>query len=257
MARPAQPNPFQAQRNLVEKNLENVNKVIAIHSGKGGVGKSFFAVNLAASLAQSGFKAGLIDADVDCPSCHKLLGQTARAMADENQRLQPLESHGIKFLSVGNMVDNENSAQIMRGPIMFKLISEMLYKANWGTLDYLIIDLPPGTGDNPLTIMQIAPLEGMIVVTQPQEVALVDARKSADMAKRMDIPVLGIVENMSGDVFGSGGAEAAAKTLEVKFLGSIPLQKNIRELSDRGIPPVIEDKSLLALFEGISENAGL
>ncbi len=253
----AQANPFETQRNLVKKNLENVNKVIAVHSGKGGVGKSFFAVNLASGLAQSGFKAGLIDADVDCPSCHKLLGKTERIFADGLQRLQPLEAHGIKFISVGNMVENEDSAQIMRGPIMFKLISEMLYKANWGTLDYLIIDLPPGTGDNPLTIMQIAPLHGLIVVTQPQEVALVDARKSADMARRMGINVLGLVENMSGEIFGTGGAKAAAEKLGIKFLGTIPLQKNIREFSDKGIPAVTVDKSLLEIFEKISDSAGL
>ncbi len=253
----AQQNPFEAQRKLVQENLSGVGKVIAVHSGKGGVGKSMFAVNLAATLAKKGFKAGLVDADVDCPSCHKMLGKTERVFADERQRLKPLESCGIKVLSVGNMVESEDSANIMRGPIMFKLISEMLYKADWGKLDYLIIDLPPGTGDNPLTIMQICPLYGLIIVTQPQEVALVDARKSADMSKRMNVPVIGIVENMSGDVFGTGGAESTAQKLEMNFLGSIPLQKNIRELSDKGVPPVLEDAALYKKFAEIIQEAAI
>ena len=253
----AQGNPFEAVRQQVIENLKGVKKVIAVHSGKGGVGKSTFAVNLAASLVQSGSAVGLIDADVDCPSCHKLLGSNQRVFADEKQRLRPLESHGIKFLSVGNMVESEDSANIMRGPVMFKLISEMFYKAEWGELDYLLVDLPPGTGDNPLTVMQIAPLKGLIIVTQPQEVALVDARKSANMAKRMDVPVLGIVENMNGDVFGSGGGEQTAKKLGIKFLGGIPLKKSVRESSDAGIPAILSDKELLATFSKIIFETGI
>ena len=250
-------NPFEAQRKLAESNLKDVGKVIAVHSGKGGVGKSTFAVNLAATLSHAGFSVGLIDADVDCPSCHKLLGVAERVEADSEGRLQPLLSHGIKFLSVGNMVESENSANIMRGPIMFKLISEMLCKADWGKLNYLLIDLPPGTGDNPLTIMQIAPLYGLIIVTQPQEVALVDARKSANMAGRMNVPVIGLVENMSGEVFGEGGAEKTAGQLEKIYLGSVPLQKNIRELSDKGIPAVLEDEKLLGIFKNIIQEAAI
>ncbi len=253
--KPRPANPFQAVKEQAIANLKGVKKVIAVHSGKGGVGKSTFAVNLASTLAQSGSAVGLIDADVDCPSCHKLLGNSGRVFADEKQRLRPLQSHGIKFLSVGNMVDSEDSANIMRGPIMFKLISEMFYKAEWGELDYLIVDLPPGTGDNPLTVMQIAPLAGMIIVTQPQEVALVDARKSANMSKRMDVPVLGIVENMSGEVFGSGGAELTAKKLGIKFLGSIPLKKTVRESSDAGMPAVLQDGEILESYKKIIKNA--
>ena len=214
-------------------------------------------MNLAVSLAKSGFRAGLLDADVDCPSCHKFLGKNERVHADASGRLMPLEAHGIKFLSVGSMVETGDSANIMRGPIMFKLITEMLYKAEWGELDYLIIDLPPGTGDNPLTIMQVAPLYGLIVVTQPQEIALADARKSADMAKRMNVPVIGIVENMSGDVFGSGGAERAAHALQQNYLGSVPLQKNIRELSDIGVPAVMKDERLFGIFREIIGEAAI
>lgn len=246
-----QGNPFQGVRNQVEENLKAVGKIIAVHSGKGGVGKSAFAVNLAAALAMKGMNVGLVDADVDCPSCHKMLGNTGRVYANEEQRLMPLESHGIKFISVGNMVESEDSANIMRGPIMFKLISEMLYKAEWGDLDYLIIDLPPGTGDNPLTVMQITPLTGLVIVTQPQEVALVDARKSASMAKRMNVPIIGVVENMSGEVFGYGGGKETAEKLGVKFLGSIPLNKKIRECGDKGVPAVKENKEILSLFDSI------
>ncbi len=255
--RQVQGNPFQAVKEQVAQNLRGVKKIIAVHSGKGGVGKSTFAVNLAATLTKLGFSAGLIDADVDCPSCHKLLGNSGRVFADEKQRLHPLEAHGIKFLSAGNMVDSEDSANIMRGPIMFKLISEMFHKAEWGALDYLIVDLPPGTGDNPLTVMQIAPLAGMVIVTQPQEVALVDARKSANMAKRMGVPVIGIVENMSGNVFGNGGAEKTASKLGIKFLGTIPLDRAIRECSDRGIPAVLESKTLFEGHKRIIAGAGI
>ena len=202
----AQPaNPFAAQRAKVEKNLGNVKKAIAVHCGKGGVGKSTFAVNLAVALSKGGKKVGLLDADVDCPSCHALMGMRGRALLDDEQRIVPLSAHNVKFLSAGNMVDDANSANIMRGPIMFKLISDMLSNAAWGGLDYLVIDLPPGTGDNPLTIMQLVPLHGIIIVTQPQEICLTDAKKSANMAKRMGVKVLGVVENMSGSVFGAGG----------------------------------------------------
>src|SRR3989344_5862662 len=138
------------------------------------------------------------------------------------------------------MVSDSDEAKVMRGPVMFTLIFEMLSKAEWGELDYFIIDLPPGTGDNPLTVMQVAPLYGLIVVTQPQEIALADARKSVDMAKRMNVPVIGIVENMAGEVFGNGGAQRAALVLQQNFLGSIPLQKNIREFSDTGVPAVLK-----------------
>ncbi len=249
-------NPFEAQRKLVEHNLREVGKAIAVHSGKGGVGKSTFAVNLAASLAKKGFATGLVDADVDCPSCHKLLGKSERVFADEKQRLHPLENHGIKFLSVGNMVASEDSANIMRGPIMFKLISEMFYKAEWGKLDYLIIDLPPGTGDNPLTVMQICPLYGLIIVTQPQELALVDARKSANMAEKLNVPIIGVVENMSGEVFGSGGAEKTCQKLQLNYLGSIPMQKSVCDWSEKGIPAVLrEEKLLQKFFEIINEGA--
>lgn len=244
-------NPFQSQRELVEQNLKGVGKVIAVHSGKGGVGKSTFVVNLAASLAKDGFSVGVVDADVDCPSCHKLLGVTQRVFADKQRRLEPLQAHGIKVLSVGNMVEDENSANIMRGPIMFKLICDMLSGANWGNLDYLIIDLPPGTGDNPLTIMQVAPLYGLIIISQPMEVALVDARKSADMARRMNVPIIGLVENMSGEVFGKGQTEKVAQSMEFNFLGSIPLDKKIRESSEKGAPAVLEDKGLLEIFRQI------
>jgi len=254
---PQNQNPFEVQRKLSEENLKEVGKVIAVHSGKGGVGKSTFSVNLAATLSKLGFSVGLLDADVDCPTCHKMLGSTERVFAGKDERLVPLNPHGIKLLSVGNMVESENLANIMRGPIMFKLISEMLYKTNWGKLDYLIIDLPPGTGDNPLTIMQIAPLYGMLIVTQPQEVALVDAKKSADMAGRLNVPVIGIVENMSGDIFGSGGAEKCAQEIEKIYLGSIPLNKKIRELSDKGVPVVFEDKEIFEIFKNIITEAAI
>src|SRR3989344_4078338 len=251
-AEPAQ----NAGAQKVAENLKGVKKVFAVHSGKGGVGKTTFAVNLAAALARKGFKVGLVDADVDCPSVHSFLGLKGRVLANDVGRIMPKEAFGIKVLSAGSMVSDSDEAKVMRGPVMFTLIFEMLSKAEWGELDYLVIDLPPGTGDNPLTVMQIAPLNGMIIVTQPMEIALTDARKSANMAKKLGVKVLGIVENMSGEIFGEGGGEKTAEKLEVKFLGSIPLKKNVRELSDKGVPAVLEDNELLETFNGIIAEAG-
>ena len=249
-------NPFIAQRKAVEANLKNVKKIIAIHSGKGGVGKSTFAVNLAASLAKMGFKVGLLDADVDCPSCHKLLGINKRVKI-ENKLFQPVEAHGLKVLSVGNMVEDNSKANVMRGPIMFKLVFEMLANTDWNNLDYLLIDLPPGTGDNPLTVMQICPLYGLIIVTQPQSLAIVDAQKSANMASMMNIPVIGLVENMAGDIFGNSDLDKVAESLHTISLGSVPLKKNIRESSEKGVPAVFEDEELLKIFKTIIQNAAI
>jgi ATP-binding protein involved in chromosome partitioning len=249
-------NPFIAQRKAVEDNLKYVKKIIAIHSGKGGVGKSTFAVNLAATLTKLGFKVGLLDADVDCPSCYKLLNINKRVKI-ENKLFQPIDAYGIKVLSIGNMVENETKANVMRGPIMFKLVFEMLANTNWNNLDYLLIDLPPGTGDNPLTIMQICPLYGLIIVTQPQSLAIVDAQKSANMASTMNIPVIGLVENMAGDIFGTADLDKISESLHTISLGSIPLKKNIRESSEKGVPAVFEDKELLEIFKTIIQNAAI
>ncbi|MEK6957566.1 MAG: Mrp/NBP35 family ATP-binding protein [archaeon] len=249
-------NPFQQQRNSAEENLSRVKRVVAVHSGKGGVGKSTFCANLAATLAKMGFKTGVLDADVDCPSCHKLFGLKERVAADKAGRMIPKEAFGVKVLSVGNLVDDEAKANVMRGPIMFKLINDMLSNAEWGELDYLIIDLPPGTGDNPLTIMQVAPLNGLIIVTQPQELAFADAKKSVDMAKKLNVQVLGLAENMSGEIFGSRG-EKLSDELGVGFLGSIPLDAKIRKASDEGKPFVLADEKLFELFRQIVYEAGL
>jgi len=252
----ASENPFSQYREIVKKNLSNVGKVIAVHSGKGGVGKSTFSVNLAAFLAQKGFSSGLLDADIDCPSCNKMFGITERIKSVDG-KFVPIEAFGVKVISAGNMVANSDEANVMRGPMMFKLIFELLAKTDWGSLDYLIIDLPPGTGDNPLTVMQLAPLYGIVVVTQPQEVAVVDAKKSVNMAAKTNIPVIGIVENMFGTIFGSGGAENAADSLEISFLGKIPLEQSIRESSDAGIPDVIKNKKLAGIFDSIISEAAI
>ncbi len=251
--------PFFEQRREVENNLGMVKKVVAIHSGKGGVGKSTFAVNLSAFLSLKGFRTGLMDSDVDCPSLHLMCGlEGARVFANESMRLVPLESSfGIKLLSVGNMVESDSIANVMRGPIMFKLIFDMLSKAEWNSLDFLIIDLPPGTGDNALTVMQLAPLFGLIVVTQPQKATLAEAEKSIDMAKRIGVNVLGVVENMAGSVFGQVGANEIASKHKTVFAGTIPLDSRIREAGDKGMPAVVSYKDVAENFENIASKLGL
>ncbi|MEM4630006.1 MAG: P-loop NTPase, partial [Candidatus Diapherotrites archaeon] len=182
-------------------------------------------------------------------------GINDRVLVNEFGRFIPLTtSFGLKVISVGNMVESNSIANIMRGPIMFKLIFDMLSKTEWQNLDFLIIDLPPGTNDNPLTIMQLVNLDGLIIVTQPQKAALFDAEKSFDMAKKMNVRVLGVVENMSSEIFGQGTAREIASKYRIPFLGTILLDKRIRETSDKGLPAVLEYQDLLENFEVIIKN---
>ncbi len=227
-----------------------VKRIVAVASGKGGVGKSTVAVNLALALKQLGREVGLLDADVYGPSVPVMLGLEGRPRADAEKRIEPIERHGLRAISMGLFVE-EAKPIIWRGPMITKVLVEFVRNVLWGDLDYLVIDLPPGTGDAQLTICQQVPLAGGVIVTTPQEVALLDVKRGITMFSEVSVPVLGVVENMSkhvcggcgheADLFGTGGAERIAKRFGIPFLGSLPLVRAIREGGDRGAPIVAAD----------------
>ena len=227
--------------------LPGVKQTIAVASGKGGVGKSTVAVNLAAALRQSGAEVGLLDADIYGPSVPAMTG--SRSVPEQvNGRLQPIEAHGLKLMSFGHIYPGEQPT-IYRGPMVGKAIEAMMVQVDWGRLDYLVIDLPPGTGDASLTLAQAVPLTGVAIVCTPQDVATDIAVKALQMFRKLNVPPLGLIENMSWyicsecghrhEIFGHGGAEAAAKRLGVPFLGAVPLEDDIRADADKGTPVVI------------------
>jgi ATP-binding protein involved in chromosome partitioning len=224
--------------------LPNVKNVIAVGSGKGGVGKSTVAANLAVALARTGARVGLLDADVYGPSVPALMGSSDGIRAVE-RRLIPNEAHGVKLMSLGFMTE-ANRPVIWRGPMVGQAVKQMLQDVDWGELDYLLVDLPPGTGDAPLTLIQSIPLGGVVVVTTPQDVATGIATKTLHMFRQLHVPVLGVIENMSyfqcpecghrSNIFSHGGGRQAASELNVPFLGEIPLTETVRESGDRGTP---------------------
>lgn len=218
----------------------HVKRVLAVASGKGGVGKSTVSVNLAAALAARGLSVGVLDADVYGPSLPTMMGLSGQP-AYEDGAMVPHVAHGLKAMSVGLLTKAED-AMIWRGPMASQAINQMLTQTRWGTeeqpLDVLVIDLPPGTGDVQLTLIQKTPLDGAVIVSTPQEVALADARRAHTLFDKVGVPTLGLVENMSGEVFGSGGAEAEAERLKVAFLGSLPLDGALRQAGDAGRPLV-------------------
>ncbi|MFB6124427.1 MAG: Mrp/NBP35 family ATP-binding protein [Halanaeroarchaeum sp.] len=232
--------------------LPDVTNVIAVTSGKGGVGKSTISVNLAAGLADAGANVALFDADMYGPNVPRMLGATDQPRATEDERIIPPEAHGMKLMSIGLMVGEEDPV-IWRGALVHNTITQLIDDVEWGELDYLVVDFPPGTGDTQLTFLQSVPLTGSVIVTTPQEVALDDARRGLQMFARHDTPVLGIVENMSSfvcpdcgsehDIFGSGGGERLADENEMPFLGSIPLDPSIRHGGDDGAPIVLDEDS--------------
>lgn len=229
--------------------LPDIKHIVAVASGKGGVGKSTVAVNLAVALAQKGLKVGLLDADIYGPSLPKMLGLKA-SPAILNGRIQPLMAYGLKVMSIGFMVP-ETKAMIWRGPMVMGALNQMLGQVDWGALDILVVDMPPGTGDVQLTLAQKAKPSGAVIVSTPQDLALLDARRGVQMFQQVDIKVLGVVENMSyfccpacghrAEIFGHGGARAEAETIGVPFLGEIPLQLAVRQAGDEGKPVTATD----------------
>ncbi|MDC0142938.1 Mrp/NBP35 family ATP-binding protein [Verrucomicrobia bacterium] len=228
--------------------MPGINKVIAVASGKGGVGKSTCAVNLACALAQDGGEVGLLDCDIYGPSVPLMMGVNERPLVSPEEKLVPLMSHGVKLMSMGFLLEGDQPV-IWRGPMIMKTIQQFVMQVDWGTLDYLLIDLPPGTGDAQLSLCQTVPLDGGVIVTTPQEASLGVVRKGIAMFERVNVPILGIVENMSyftapnGDrieIFGHGGGAAEAKRQGTAFLGEVPLFTEIREGGDAGIPVVVK-----------------
>ncbi|MET0942876.1 MAG: Mrp/NBP35 family ATP-binding protein [Mesorhizobium sp.] len=230
-----------------KRGVPGIDAIIAVASGKGGVGKSTTAVNLALGLQAKGLKVGVLDADIYGPSMPRLLNIHGRPQTADGKILQPMENFGLKVMSMGFLVDEE-TPMIWRGPMVMSALTQMLREVQWGPLDILVVDMPPGTGDAQLTMAQQVPLAGAVIVSTPQDLALIDARKGLNMFKKVDVPLLGIVENMSYfiapdtgkryDIFGHGGAKREAERLGVTFLGQVPLQMEIRETSDTGAPVV-------------------
>ncbi|MBP1678349.1 MAG: hypothetical protein H6Q29_260 [Bacteroidetes bacterium] len=242
--------------------LPGVGNTIAVASGKGGVGKSTVAVNLAVALAQDGASVGLVDADIYGPSIPIMMGITGRPQV-RGSRLQPIANHGVKVMSIGFLVD-PMQAVIWRGPMASGAVKQFMSDVDWGELDYLVFDLPPGTGDIQLTLVQTIPLTGAVVVTTPQDISLADARKGFAMFGKVDVPVLGIIENMSyhicpacghrDNIFDTGGGERSARELGVPFLGAIPLYTQIRVSGDTGRPIVLDDGEHGRIIRGIARN---
>ncbi|MCY3780440.1 MAG: P-loop NTPase [Chloroflexi bacterium] len=212
-----------------------MNSIVAIASGKGGVGKSTVATNLAVCLADAGASVGLIDADILNPNIPQMFGLGSGRPKVANDKMQPLEVYGVKLISTG-FLTTPDKPMIMRGPMLHSAIRQFFTDVAWGRLDYMIVDLPPGTGDAPLSLAQSFPLTGGIIVTQPQAVAVADAIRATAMFDQLKVPVLGVVENMAGDFFGSGGGEAFAESRDLPFLGRLPLAANVREGGDYGRP---------------------
>tara|TARA_B110000908_G_scaffold31069_1_gene36894 strand:- start:509 stop:1666 length:1158 start_codon:yes stop_codon:yes gene_type:complete len=232
------------------KPLDNIKNVIAVASGKGGVGKSTTAVNLALALAAEGATVGILDADIYGPSQPRMLGISGQPDSLDGKSLEPMEGHGLQAMSIGFLIDDE-TPMIWRGPMVTQALEQLLNDTQWRGLDYLVVDLPPGTGDVQLTLAQKIPVSGAVIITTPQDIALLDARKGLKMFEKVEVPVLGIVENMSTHIcsecgheepiFGSGGGEKMAAEYSVDLLGALPLDISIRKQADGGVPTVVAD----------------
>jgi ATP-binding protein involved in chromosome partitioning len=230
--------------------IAGVGAIIAVASGKGGVGKSTVAANLALGLKANGLRVGVLDADIYGPSMPRMLGISGRPRSRDGKTLQPMENYGVEVMSMGFLVP-EDTPMIWRGPMVMSALQQMLREVTWGTLDIMVVDMPPGTGDAQLTMAQQVPLAGAVIVSTPQDIALLDARKGLNMFRKVDVPVLGIIENMSyflcphcggrSEIFSHGGARREAQQLGTEFLGEVPLDLAIRETSDSGRPITISD----------------
>jgi ATP-binding protein involved in chromosome partitioning len=250
------------------KLVQGVKNIIAVASGKGGVGKSTTAVNLALALAAEGAKVGILDADIYGPSQPQMLGIEGRPESLDGKKLEPMTAYGIQAMSVGFLIDPE-TPMVWRGPMVTQALTQLLGDTNWQDLDYLVVDLPPGTGDIQLTLAQQVPVTGAIIVTTPQDIALLDARKGLKMFEKVGIPILGIVENMSihicskcgheEHIFGAGGAEKMGQDYQVEVLGHLPLDINIRMQVDGGKPTVVADSQgrIAEIYRGIARRVAI
>jgi ATP-binding protein involved in chromosome partitioning len=243
------PRPGQQPPTPQPQPIPGVDAIVAVGSGKGGVGKTTISVNLAVALTKLGYKVGLLDADVYGPNVPLMLGASGQPQANAENKIEPMQAHGLKVISVGFLNPGDKPV-IWRGPMLHSIIRQFLGSVQWGKLDYLVVDLPPGTGDVALSLIQTVPLTGAVVVSTPSDVSLQDARKAIEMFRQMKVDLIGVVENMSYfvcphckheiDIFSRGGAEKTAAQFEVPFLGSIELDPEIRRASDGGTPTVLE-----------------
>ena len=250
------------------KLLPGVKNIIAVASGKGGVGKSTTAVNLALALAAEGAQVGILDADIYGPSQPMMLGITGRPDSIEENTIEPMEAYGLQASSIGFLIDDD-APMVWRGPMVTSALEQLLRQTRWRDLDYLIVDMPPGTGDIQLTLAQKVPVTGSVIVTTPQDIALLDARKGLKMFEKVGVPIIGIIENMSTyvctkcgheeHVFGMGGGEKMCKEYGVDFLGSLPLNLSIREQADAGRPTVVADPdgAISAIYKGIARQVAI
>ena len=242
------------QKRAIADSLSRIKCKIGVYSGKGGVGKTTVAVNLAVTLAQDGAKVGIFDVDIDCPNVVRAMKVHEPPMVGEDNRLVPSERFGVQVMSMGFFQKKEEEAIIWRGPMVHNAINQLLQTTEWGELDYLLIDLPPGTSDSPLTVMQALTLDGFIVVTTPQELARIDALRSINMIRTLKVNVLGVVENFSGEIFGSGAGEELAKEMDLPFLGRLELRSDYRDTSK---PTVLNSPVVLDEYRHIGEQAKL
>ncbi len=242
------------QKRAVADSLSRIKYKIGVYSGKGGVGKTTVAVNLAVTLAQDGAKVGILDVDIDCPNVVRAIKIYEPPTVSEDKKMLPPERFGVRVMSMGFFQKNEEEAIIWRGPMVHNAINQLLQTTEWGELDYLVIDLPPGTSDSPLTVMQTLTLDGFLVVTTPQELAKIDAKRSINMIRTLHVNVLGVVENFSGEVFGSGAGEELAEEMGLAFLGRLELRTDYRDTSK---PTVLTSNKVLAEYRHIAEQAKL
>ena len=230
---------WQQKRDITER-LSKIKTKIGVYSGKGGVGKTTVAVNLAVTLAQEGNQVGLLDVDIDCPNVTKVLGIKDKPDYVDG-KIHPSEKWGVRVVSMAFFQENEEEAIIWRGPMIHNAINQFLQQTDWGELDYLVVDLPPGTSDSPLTVMQTLPMDGFVVVSTPQELANIDAKRCINMIRKLNLNVLGVVENYTGEVFGEGGGKKLAKEVDTPFLGNLALRSSYRDTSK---PTVLIDRSV-------------
>ncbi len=260
MSTPRQPTPQEkarldaikrqwAQRRRISQHFKGIRHKVAVYSGKGGVGKTTVAVNLAVTLAQQGHRVGIFDADVDCPNVVQAIGATEPPEYEDGEFLPP-EAWGVKVLSMGFFQKDPDEAIIWRGPMIHNAITQFLEQTKWGELDYLITDLPPGTSDAPLTIMQTLPLDGFVIVTTPQELSRTDAKRSINMVKKLNMPVFGVAENFAGKIFGQGAGEDLARELNLPFLARFTMLPDYRDTSK---PTVLTSKPVRQEYETLAK----
>jgi ATP-binding protein involved in chromosome partitioning len=262
---------FKVQAHAVQRGVQlmpNVKNIIAVASGKGGVGKSTTAVNLALALAAEGASVGILDADIYGPSQPTMMGVQGRPESSDGKTMEPMENYGVQVISIGFLVDRDE-AMVWRGPMATQALEQLLRQTNWRDLDYLIVDMPPGTGDIQLTLSQRVPLTGAVIVTTPQDIALIDARKGIKMFEKVGVPILGIVENMAVHVcqncghvehiFGADGGKKMAKEFDMDYLGALPLNMSIRVQADNGMPSVVADPDgeIAGLYKSVARQVAI